>query len=75
MARLKLSKAHSYLAYSERKLAEAKDADQRKFWQGKVAFYKRALEGRCQRCGRELQDRSATLGPECKRLVGERVAS
>lgn len=75
MARLKLSKAASYLAYAERKLAEAQDDDQRKFWEGKAAFYRRAIEGRCQRCGRELQDRTATLGPECARLVGERVAS
>ena len=75
MARIKLSKAATYLAYSERKLAEATDDDQREFWAAKAAWYRKAIEGRCQRCGRELQDKTATLGPECSRLVGQRVSA
>ena len=73
MARLKLSKAASYLAYSERKLEEATDPEQQKFWQAKVAFYRRALVGRCQRCGRELSDPTALLGAECQRIVNEKA--
>lgn len=75
MSRLKLSKASSYLAYSERKLAEATDPEQIAFWQGKCAWYRKALEGRCQRCGRELSDPTATIGPECARLVAKAQAS
>lgn len=74
MAKLKLSKASDYLAYAERKLAEATDSAQVEFWQSKADFYRRALAGRCQRCGRELQDPTATLGPECARLVAKAVA-
>ena len=79
MGRLKLSKASSYLAYSERKLSEATDPEQVKFWQAKVAWYRKALEGRCQRCGRELTDevsRQRGFGSECiKRVPAEAVAS
>ena len=73
MARLKLSKASTYLAYSERKLAEAKTDEDRRFWQGKVAFYAAALKDRCQRCGRLLEDETSKArgyGSECARLVG-----
>lgn len=78
MARLKLSKAATYLAYSQRKLDEAKDPEQRKFWQGKVAFYERALKDRCQRCGRLLEDETSKArgyGSECIRKVAEARAS
>lgn len=79
MARLKLSKAHEYLRYSERKLDEAKTPEQRDFWQAKAAFYRSALDGRCQRCGRELTDevsRQRGYGSECvKQVPAEQVAS
>lgn len=76
--RLKLSKANSYLAYSQRKLAEAKDPAQIEFWRGKVAFYERALAGRCKRCGRELSDpvsRERGFGDECIRKVEQAQVS
>ena len=73
MARLKLSKAKTYLAYAERKRDEATDPERREFWTAKADFYRRALAGRCQRCGRELQDPSALLGPECQRVVNDKA--
>lgn len=77
MARLKLSKAKTYLAYAERKRDEATSPEQRAFWTAKASFYRRALEGRCERCGRELFDEESLrlgLGSECRRLV-EKAAS
>lgn len=59
-----------WLAHCETQLALPDITDERRqLLEEKAAFYRRALAGRCRRCGRALKDRTATIGPECVKAV------